>query len=382
MALRWRDRKGVWHSLRKEPEHQGRAIEWQVIYRDPNGRQRAKNAATKREAEREEREQRTSVERGAWKDPSRGRQTIGEQFEDFMRNGGTRGELRPSTQRLYRMLARRYVLPHLGSRRLATLRRSEVKAWTQALVDRGVRPSTVSAAHRLLRAVLALAESDELIDNNPARGVRVKRSERAERRFLSVRELEALANAVPSRYRALIILMGYCGLRTGEAVALRKVNVDLAKRTVAVLEAASEGDGRELEVGPTKTENSRRVVPLPPFVADALGAHLAEFPPGREGFVFSAPEGGILRPRNFRGRVWLPALRKAEIEAPLPTPHSLRHSAASLLHGAGASLREVQSILGHSAVQTTASIYVHPLGEVSETTARRLDRMRREAIAG
>jgi integrase len=103
-----------------------------------------------------------------------------------------------------------------------------------------------------------------------------------------------------------------------------------------------------------KTANSRRTVPLPQSVADALAAHLAEFGPGREGFILTAPEGGPVRGTRFRD-VWRRTLQSAGMVR--VRPHDLRHFYASLLIDAGESVKVVQDRLGHASATVTLDTY-------------------------
>jgi integrase len=71
-------------------------------------------------------------------------------------------------------------------------------------------------------------------------------------RYLNADEVRRLASEVPNRFEALILTLAYAGLRIGEAAALRTRNVDLIRRPIHVVEAASEVDGLRI-VGETKT---------------------------------------------------------------------------------------------------------------------------------
>jgi integrase len=116
-------------------------------------------------------------------------------------------------------------------------------------------------------------------------------------------QVAALADAIGPRYRALVLVAAYGGLRWGELVGLRVKRVDLLHGRVTVAEQVAEVNGQLLP-GPPKTEAGRRAVTLPAVAAVALAEHLAEFAePGPEGLVFPAPEGGYLRRSNFRRRL-------------------------------------------------------------------------------
>jgi integrase len=109
-------------------------------------------------------------------------------------------------------------------------------------------------------------------------------------RFLSAGELWRVADAVADRDRALVLLLGLCGPRIGEAAALTLEDLDLLRRTLKITKAVSEVAGRVM-VGAPKTGTSR-AVPLPCAVVEALAAHLGAFPVGRGGLVFPDRDGG------------------------------------------------------------------------------------------
>ena len=141
----------------------------------------------------------------------------------------------------------------------------------------------------------------------------------------------------------------------GRSGGAARLVVRLLRRRVQVAESATEISGK-IVAGSPKSHRERSVI-LPRFIVDRLSEHLARGSPqsaespdrGRlsEGLVFSAPRGGFLRVSNFRRSVWLPAVEAAGIEPGLRV-HDLRHTAASLMISAGASIKAVQTALGHS----------------------------------
>jgi integrase len=71
--------------------------------------------------------------------------------------------------------------------------------------------------------------------------------------------------------------------------------------------------------------------------------------------VFTAPEGGVIMLRNWRRRVFDPAVRAAGLDG--LTPHGLRHTAASLAAAAGANPKAVQRMPGHASAAMTLDVY-------------------------
>jgi integrase len=183
--------------------------------------------------------------------------------------------------------------------------------------------------------------------------------------FLDHDQVDALANAAGD-YALLVRVFAYTGLRWGEATALRGQRVDLVRRPLNVVEAASEHSG-QVTIGTPKS-HQRRYVPLPEFLAAELAHHLR----GRRlgDLVFTAPGGGPLRNSNFRRDVFDPAARVAGLTG--LRPHDLRHTAASLAIGAGANVKAVQQMLGHASAAMTLDVYAGLFLDDLSNVAQRL----------
>jgi integrase len=96
---------------------------------------------------------------------------------------------------------------------------------------------TVQLVHQTASRILRQALEDGLIPANPAARVRTPKTERRAIRILTVEEVEALAGAFDPRYRALVLLGAYAGLRFGEASALRITHLHLLERCSRSLKA-------------------------------------------------------------------------------------------------------------------------------------------------
>lgn len=178
------------------------------------------------------------------------------------------------------------------------------------------------------------------------------------------------------RVRSLILTLAYGGLRWGEAVALRRGRVDVLRRRLSIAEAATEVSGR-LVFGEPKTHR-RRYVHLPAFVAEELARHLQNRPTDPHTLVWVAPKGGPLRYNPYRSRVWDKAVTDAGLND--LTPHSLRHTCASLMRAAGADVKEIQVQLGHRSPMVTLSIYTHLFEDAFDSVMDRLDTDHRELV--
>jgi integrase len=99
---------------------------------------------------------------------------------------------------------------------------------------------------------MTAAVNADMVPRSPCRAVRLLKVEREEMRFLNPAEVARLSDVIDSRYRALILVAAYGGLRIGELAGLRRRRVDLLRGTVDVAEIVVEVRG-ELYMGPPKT---------------------------------------------------------------------------------------------------------------------------------
>jgi integrase len=245
-----------------------------------------------------------------------------------------------------------------------------LREWVSELRAAGLAPATVVKTVQILSKTLRAAMHDGRIGRNPAEGLELPRIEREEKRFLTPAEVELLAETIDPAYRALVVLGGYCGLRLGEMLALRRSRVDLLHRRVDVVATLYEISG-ELVENPPKTKAGRRSVPLPRVVVDALERHLAAQPGSPDDYLFRAPMGGPVRVAAWRYRVWTPAVKRAGL-APLRA-HDLRHTAVAFWIASGATPNEVAARAGHTSPVTVLTVYGHLLPGSAEQVTDALD---------
>jgi site-specific recombinase XerD len=142
----------------------------------------------------------------------------------------TTATLTPSTRLAYRSLLDQHVLPRWGSAELRSVTTSAVATWVADLAATR-SSSTTRHAVSVLRQILALAVADRRIAVNPVGAVALPRLPTREERFLTAAQLDRLVNEMETpRDRSLVLLLGWVGLRFGEAVALRRADVDLLPR--------------------------------------------------------------------------------------------------------------------------------------------------------
>jgi integrase len=343
---------------------------WQVRYYDQAGVRHTapRTFPTKADANRYLAQVEADLLRGAWTDPQLARITFGEWVERWW---PTTADLRPGTRTFYDYLLRRLLLPAFEDTPLGRIDPMTVRSWLAGLHELGeVTPTTIAKAYRLLRRILNVAVEAGYLPRNPAaiKGAGLERA--AEMRHVSIPQLHALAEAVPGRYRALVLVAGYGGLRWGELVGLRRRRVELARARIYVVEQVAEVAGKFI-VSQPKTAAGQRVVVLPAIAVAALAEHLDEFAaPAPEGLVFSSGRGTYLQRSNFSRLVWRPAVQQLGLDG--LRFHDLRHTAATLAAAAGATTKELMERMGHTS-PAVALRYQHVMADRQAAVAAALD---------
>lgn len=343
------------------------SIRWRVLYRKPDGTQTTKRGfRRKRDAELWEAEHVTvATALGSFVDPSAGNVTIGALYGDWFRM--MKPTWKPSYRHTVEVAWNTHCREQWGSRRTNTLTPGEIQEWVGGLS--GERSaSTVAKAFGVLDAVLSRAAKDRMIPRNPCDEVRLPpRPRRKERRvYLTMQQLKAFADEcgrardLGDERRALVLTLGLCGLRWGEAAGLRVRDVDFGRKRLHVVSSTSKVEGEVID--DTPKNNRGRDVPMPKVVMDALEP-IVKRRKAEDARVFADRGGSPLRMQSASSkqdnRTWWPsALRRLGWNTDAwPSPHDLRHTAASLAVHAGANVKALQRMLGHGSASLTLDVY-------------------------
>jgi integrase len=283
------------------------------------------------------------------------RLTVAKWLEEWLE---LKSGLKASTVASYTARIELYLIPTLGPRKLADLEPIDVqRAMARIAAMPNVRGGTLSvgtvdAAYRVLSAALNDAWRAGKAPRNAALGASVPKPDTTVEPPTSA-ELDRLeAELLGDPYRLPVLMLRWTGARVGEVLGLEWQNVDLAARLVT-FHRQPVGDRSKRRSGTLKSRGSRRTVVLPPAVA----AELARVPRRLDTrLVFATRTGHALDGRNLRRHFDI-ALEAAGIapseHADLAKyrPHDLRHSLATLLLEAGATLPAVAAQLGHSGLE-------------------------------
>jgi integrase len=277
--------------------------------------------------------------------------------------------LQHSTQRDYRSLLRRHLLPVFGDKRLCDLHRAEVQLF---LTEKGKQLATKSVHHLrvLLSRILGVAVEWGFVPENVARGTKLpNKAPVSERPFLTIAQTRQLLAGLDGLPHLLVLVAVLTGLRRGELFGLRWKYVDFDRRLIHVRESLYEG-----RFGLPKTKSSVRDVPMSETLYSALEEH-REAASRREpnDLVFCDGGGQPLKAQEILEEVIYPVCDKAEL--PRIGWHAFRHTNATLLGDLGESIKTTQALLGHSDLGTTLSVYTHAVPESQRRAVTKLDRV-------
>ncbi|WP_233515370.1 tyrosine-type recombinase/integrase [Marinitenerispora sediminis] len=366
---------------------------WIVRYYDPAGQQKSGGVfQQKTKAEKWQLEIESSLFDNTYRDPDDAKAKLRDIAEKWL---DARSDLKKTTWWKYRGLLDNHVLPRWGDLPVSAIHNDDIATWVawlqkpRAEGGANLGASQTRHCHRVLSMILQGCVPRR-IASNPAKDVPLPKASEVEHCYLTYEQVENLANAAArlrTKYnqttagahinRALILLLAYSGLRWNEAVALRVKRVDLRKLTVRVVVAFAEVKGELIEQPPKNGKS--RTVAIPASLAVELKP-LIEGRPEND-LVFTTKRGKALRAANWRSREFNPAVAAAGLDGLGLTPHKLRHTAASLSIAAGADVKVLQEMLGHSSATMTLDIYGHLFPNRLDEVAARLDEKRLEAVA-
>jgi integrase len=135
----------------------------------------------------------------------------------------------------------------------------------------------VAKGYRLLHAIFETAVNDQMIRRNPCRIEGAGREESPEREVVSLPIVFAIADALPVRYRAMVLVATFASMQWGELVGLRGENIDLDACEIRILETTAELDRGDLLPETTKSRAGRRIVTFPAELVPELRWHMERF---------------------------------------------------------------------------------------------------------
>lgn len=344
------------------------ANRWAIVLetRDANGRRKQKwhsFRGTKREAQKRLAELVTECEHGTYVEPSK--QTVATFFADWLRDWAP-GKASPKTLERYQSLVA-HVIAAIGDKPMQQVRGGDLNRLYRDLAARGFAPQSVRHVHTVASRVFAHAFRQEEIRTNPCERVDAPKVPHTEAAVLRPEEIPVMLDGLRGTVLYPIAVVGLgTGLRRGELLALRWIDVDLDGGTLAVKQSLEETPRGGLRFKEPKSARGRRTVSLSPSVVEVLKERrkdqlehrlrLGMGKPPADALVFTTFEGNPRRPDNV-SRDFCEAMRR--IGLPHISLHSLRHTHASMLLKAGEDVLTISRRLGHASAAITLNVYGH-----------------------
>jgi integrase len=261
-----------------------------------------------------------------------------------------------------------HIVPKWGTTYLQDVRTVDVEKWLHTLV---FAPGTRSKIRNIMSAVFNHAIRQEWMERNPITKVRVSAKRLREPDVLTPAEFASLVPELDLRERAMVMLAGSTGLRRSELVALTWRDIDLELMQVNVYRSCVRN-----HFGDTKTEASRKPVPLHPSVVKCLGIW-REASPYRSDDDFIFPSIRLkgkqpISPDTVLKKIIRPALVRAGITDKAIGWHSFRHSLATNLRAAGVDLKTAQELLRHANSRITLEVYTQAISTTKREANNRV----------
>jgi len=360
----WKMARSSWGTIRKLPSKK-----FQASYLGPDQKRHTAPTTftTKTQARLWLDEQRLAIEKGIWTQ----KQVVPATPETFksyaeshirLQTNANGQSLRKNTKDTYtRLLALHLIEFH--DLPLDKITKRQVDEWWHKKVLLGIA-TTASKAYKLMHSVLKRAVADGLIPANPCkiRGAHGLTSGK-KKEIPTPHEVGLLIKHIDAKYKLVLILMSYAGLRFSEATALTRKDIKVLDIKgekhieINIVKAVTESNG-VFTLSDPKSKASKRKVVLPiklnTLVAQLLQARVIT---NASQLVTPAPKGGYLRNSVFR-KALSTACKKAGISRIKVSPHCFRHFAATTYLEAGASIADLQTWLGDS-TQSAALGYIH-----------------------
>ncbi|MGG3624356.1 site-specific integrase [Bacillus gobiensis] len=320
--------------------------------------------ATKREAEKVANEIENQINKDTYIVDSK--MTLKEYLNKWLDLAAKR-KVRETTFTNYKRAIDYRVIPVLGHFQLSELKSTHFEQFINSLIQDGLSERYIEYIYTVLYGALEKAVDWELIIKNPLKKVDIPRGRRRKTITWSREELNRFldhAKFSDITYYMAFKLDAYTGLRRGELLGLKWSDVDFSENRINVSRSLIY-DKQGFRFGPVKTEKSERSVKVDKKVMEELRSYKAKQSELKmairseyddQNLIFARKDGQPIYFRTFT-TVFNRSIKEANV--PKIRVHDIRHTHATLMLEAGASLKDVQERLGHSSIQMTGDIYAH-----------------------
>lgn len=284
----------------------------------------------------------------------------------------------------YKLMLEKTIFPAIGSLRLVDVKDVHLQKIINGKA--GQSKGRLTKLRSRINAMFKQAKISKIIAENPAEHLILPKSEDGSHRSITEFEREHFLKAASAHYAGLMFkTMLYCGLRTGEVVALDWRDIDFEKKRINVSKAMEAGNNRIKE---PKTKAGIREVPIPDILYNELLTVKGDpFQP-----VFLQPKRKERHTQDSRRTAWdslkkqidvsmgakfdkvkakdskMRTIKVMSVVAPDFVPYCLRHTYCTDLQNKGVPINVAKYLMGHANIAITARIYTH-ISDVAIDTA-------------
>jgi integrase len=287
-------------------------------------------------------------------------------------------KVRDTTFSNYKRSIDKRIIPVLGNINLGDLKVAHCEKFIKNLIEEGLSERYIEYIYAVLYGALEKAVDWELILRNPLRKVDIPRGRRRKYVTWSKEELNKFLHHAQFSdiiYYFAFLTDAYTGLRRGELLGLKWSDMDFVEERINV-ERNLIYDDQGFRFGPLKTDSSQRSIKIDSYLTSELKRYRKlqmEFKLmlgksyNDDNLVFARQNGNPIYPRTLT-TIFNRVIKEACV--PKIRFHDIRHTHATLMLEAGASLKEVQERLGHSSIKITGDIYAHVTPNMQEKSAQ------------
>ena len=287
------------------------------------------------------------------------------------------GTVSANTVRTYKSAAKLHIVPLLGHKRLVDVTEEDVANWYKTATT-GMAPATKSNTYRTLSSLMASAVRRHLIAQTPCRlkiGKVKPRDHKRQQHYFTHAEYEALYEQLQACdmpvYAGMAALVYYTACRPSEVRALRTRDIDLERKRIWYGSGMQRGENGETVEGPTKTRRGRWA-PLPAPLIDVLTPLIEDL--NENEWVFPSPtdpsEPASDKHVSGRVRKALDAIGLQDAEL-----YDLKHTCLTNLGRAGASLKELMDLPGHTQIETVLKYQLSDFDRVASAVDRMVEKL-------
>lgn len=326
---------------------------------------------TKKEAEAAMMEAQNAMNKGVYVQPSK------TSYKDFITSWleDKKMNIQNSTFEQYTYFIEKFVIPHLGHMELAELSPRDIQSlYNELKAENRLSEGNIRRLHTLIKSSLNKAVQWEMLLKNPANVVETPKVTKNEVKVWDETEVKKFLEAAKeSRYYEAFLISLTTGMRKGEVLGLRFIDVDEKNSTFRIVQTL-ENTGKAFKKG-AKTQAGNRSVSVDKRTMRKVLALKEKYEAEKKasgktykdsGLVIRTSIGTFLSPRNLL-RDFYKAIKKADVKR--IKYHDLRHTHASMLLKQGVNPKIVSERLGHANIRITLDCYSHLLPNMQKDTA-------------